>query len=87
MPPALPQSSLILITGVNGYVGSHIALELLTRGYRVRGTVRDAYKGEYMRALFPPEKYGKDAFSAVIVPDMAASGAFEEFIQGVFIPQ
>jgi len=31
---------LVLVTGVGGFVGSHVALTLLEKGYRVRGTVR-----------------------------------------------
>lgn len=50
--PALEPGELVLVTGVNGYIGSHIAYELLKRGYMVRGTVRDAWKGEYMRRCF-----------------------------------
>jgi nucleoside-diphosphate-sugar epimerase len=35
------QKPLVLITGVSGYLGSHVALVFLRDGsYRVRGTVR-----------------------------------------------
>ena len=33
---------LVLITGVNGYLGSHVCMEFLKSGnFRVRGSVRD----------------------------------------------
>ncbi|NBR62666.1 MAG: SDR family NAD(P)-dependent oxidoreductase, partial [Actinobacteria bacterium] len=35
---------LVLVTGISGYVGQHVAVELLKAGYRVRGTVRDKAK-------------------------------------------
>ena len=35
---------LVLVTGISGYVGQHVATELLNAGYRVRGTVRDEAK-------------------------------------------
>jgi dihydroflavonol-4-reductase len=35
---------LVLVTGVSGYVGQHVAAELLKAGFRVRGTVRDMAK-------------------------------------------
>ncbi|WP_280265514.1 NAD-dependent epimerase/dehydratase family protein [Nocardia wallacei] len=35
-------SDRVLVTGVSGYLGGHIATELLAHGYRVRGTVRSA---------------------------------------------
>lgn len=37
--PAIAPGSLTLVTGVNGFIGSHIADQLLSLGYRVRGTV------------------------------------------------
>ncbi len=36
----------ILVTGVSGFVAGHVALELLKRGYSVRGTVRDLNKAK-----------------------------------------
>lgn len=78
---AIPKNSLVLVTGVNGYIASHIAEQLLEHGYRVRGTVRDAYKADYMHALFD-EKYGEDAFEVQIVKDMATDGAFDEVMKG-----
>lgn len=35
----------VLVTGVSGYLGGHIALQLLEDGYAVRGSVRDRAKG------------------------------------------
>ncbi|RDA94647.1 hypothetical protein CP533_2432 [Ophiocordyceps camponoti-saundersi (nom. inval.)] len=78
---AVPDGSLILVTGVNGYIGSHVAEQLLEFGYRVRGTVRDVIKATYMHALFD-EKYGPTSFETHIVEDMAVSGAFDEAIKG-----
>lgn len=38
---------LVLVTGVNGYIASHVANELLLAGYRVRGTVRNVEKSQW----------------------------------------
>ncbi|KAL8951035.1 MAG: hypothetical protein Q9183_007487, partial [Haloplaca sp. 2 TL-2023] len=83
MPPAMPPGSLVLVTGVNGYIGSHIAEQLLSHGYRVRGTVRDAYKADYMHAVFD-EKHGH-AFEVQLVKDMAEEGAFDGVMRGRFL--
>lgn len=39
----------ILVTGVSGFIAKHIALQLLERGYEVRGTVRTLNKSDQVR--------------------------------------
>jgi dihydroflavonol-4-reductase len=48
----MPESKadLVLLTGISGFLGGHLALQLLAAGYRVRGSVRSAAKGEKVRA-------------------------------------
>ena len=83
--PAIPRGSTVLITGVNGLIASHIANQLLADGYKVRGTVRDSHKGEWMTELFE-KKYGKDVFEVVVVPDMVVEGAFDKHMEGISNP-
>jgi len=40
----------VLVTGISGYVGQHIAAELLKQGYSVVGTVRSLNKAESTKA-------------------------------------
>ena len=40
----------VLVTGVSGFLGGHIAVELLRQGYAVRGSVRDTAKSDRIRA-------------------------------------
>ncbi|KAL7904252.1 hypothetical protein GGI35DRAFT_489969 [Trichoderma velutinum] len=44
----LPVGSLILVTGVSGYISAQIVQQLLDRGYKVRGTVRDPAKSDWL---------------------------------------
>ncbi|PYI00319.1 NAD(P)-binding protein [Aspergillus sclerotiicarbonarius CBS 121057] len=80
--PALPLGSWVLVTGINGLVGSHVADQLLAHGYRVRGTVRNVQRCAWVGDLFR-RKYGDDAFQLVQVEDLLLPGAFDEAIKGV----
>jgi uncharacterized protein YbjT (DUF2867 family) len=71
---------IILVTGVSGYIGAHVARELLHRGYSVRGAVRSPKKGETLRDITFAE-YG-ERFAYVIVPDIEVSGAFDAAVVG-----
>lgn len=42
-------SDLVLVTGASGYVAGHIILQLLVRGYRVRGTIRSLTRADEIR--------------------------------------
>ncbi|VUC28817.1 unnamed protein product [Clonostachys rosea] len=82
--PALPKGSLVLVTGANGFVGSHVADQFLHYGYKVRATVRDPVKHAWYVDFFE-KKYGKDRFELVKAEDMSKDGAFDEAIKGVQI--
>lgn len=75
-PPAIPVGSLILVTGANGFIGSHITDQLIQAGYRVRGSTRDTTKVAWMKEMFGNQ------FEAVVVKDMADDGAFDEACKG-----
>ncbi len=79
--PAIPIGSTVLVTGISGYIGSHVADQLLQAGYRVRGTVRDEAKGKWVRELFAG-KYEESQIETIIVADMAQTGAFDEACKG-----
>lgn len=42
-------SDLVLLTGISGFLGSHVALHLLNAGYTVRGSVRNLNKADKVR--------------------------------------
>jgi nucleoside-diphosphate-sugar epimerase len=43
-------SDRVLLTGISGFLGGHVALALLNAGYTVRGSVRDLKKTDKVRA-------------------------------------
>jgi len=83
--PVLPPSSLVLVTGISGFIGSHIADQLLAAGYSVRGTTRDVAKSLWMKLLYD-RKYGGGKFEVVAVPDIGQAGAFDETLKGKWPP-
>lgn len=83
--PAVPQGSTVLVTGVNGFLGSHIANQFLRYGYKVRGTVRDPSKESWAIDVFS-KLYGKDKFELFGVPEMEVEGAYDEAVKGEYTP-
>ncbi|OJJ57351.1 hypothetical protein ASPSYDRAFT_154282 [Aspergillus sydowii CBS 593.65] len=79
----MPKGSWILVTGVNGYVASHTADQLLQHGYNVRGTVRNLARNRWIKDLFD-RKYGAGRFVLVQVEDMTSPGAFDHAVKGVW---
>lgn len=77
---AIPRGSLVVVSGANGYIASHVVDQLLLAGYRVRGTVRSAERAAWLQPFFDG-RYGPDKFSLFEVPDMAAPGAFDEAVR------
>ncbi|KAL7919881.1 hypothetical protein ACQKWADRAFT_299910 [Trichoderma austrokoningii] len=76
---AIPVGSLVLVTGANGYIGSHVVDQLLALGYRVRGTVRDSKP--WLDEFFE-KKYGKGKFESVAVKAIEDVGAFANVAEG-----
>ncbi|KAI8576452.1 hypothetical protein K450DRAFT_256823 [Umbelopsis ramanniana AG] len=70
---------LVLVTGANGFVGSHVCRELLNKGYRIRVAVRSESKANDVKKVNPQHK---DRIESVIVPDITSSGAFDQAVQG-----
>lgn len=77
---ALPKDSLVLVTGANSFLGSHVVDQLLNHGYRVRGAVRDHEKAAWTCTYFE-DKYGPDRYTTSLVPDMTIKGAFDDAVE------
>ena len=77
----VPKCSLILVTGVNGFIASHIADLLLEAGYSVRGSVRSKQRGAALCDHFG-KRYGAGRFKLVVVEYITVGGAFDEAVKG-----
>ncbi|KAJ7458509.1 hypothetical protein FB451DRAFT_1341790 [Mycena latifolia] len=71
-------SELIFVTGASGFLGSHVVLQLLGKGYRVRGAARGA-KADHLTSSYA--SYG-DRFETVKITDLA-NDQFPEALAGV----
>ncbi|GLB45546.1 putative 3-beta hydroxysteroid dehydrogenase/isomerase family protein [Lyophyllum shimeji] len=70
--------ALILVTGVNGFVGSNVVLQLIKAGYKVRGTVRGSKMDNFRKIV-------GDKFPAleVVQVDDVGSGDLTDAMKGV----
>ncbi|KAI5460974.1 hypothetical protein BGZ63DRAFT_388108 [Mariannaea sp. PMI_226] len=72
---------IVLVSGANGYIAGPVIRAFLEAGYAVRGTVRSKPSANtIVNAL---AEY-KDDLEIVEVPDILASGAFDEAVKGVY---
>lgn len=68
----------VVLTGCNGFLGSHILSELLAKDFPVRGIVRSQARADQVRKYNPST--GKN-LEFGIVPDITTPGAFNEVIK------
>ncbi|OJD14593.1 hypothetical protein AJ78_05080 [Emergomyces pasteurianus Ep9510] len=77
---AIPRGSLVLVTGANGYIASHVVDQLLQANFRVRGTVRNLSRSSWLNNYFTT-KYGSGKFELVEVSDMAVAHAYDKAVK------
>lgn len=72
--PTVEPGSKILVSGANGYIAMWVIRKLLEQGYKVRGAVRSAEKGQRLREYFA--SFG-DKFEWVIVEDIVKARSLD----------
>ena len=80
MASSTKNNQVILLTGVNSYIASHIGLQLLRKGYTVRGVSRSESAKEHL--LSGAFKGYDSQYEHAIVSDMTVEGAFDKAVQG-----
>jgi nucleoside-diphosphate-sugar epimerase len=72
----------VLVTGISGFIGSHIALALLYAGYTVRGSLRDMRRAGEVAAML--ERTGADLNHLEFVPlDLSDDAGWTDAMSGV----
>jgi nucleoside-diphosphate-sugar epimerase len=75
-----PNGKVLLVTGINGYIGAVLGSHILAKGYTLRGTARSVSSSK--RLLDGPYAQYRDRVEIVEVPDITAEGAFDEAVKG-----
>lgn len=72
----------VLLTGISGFLGGHVALELLGAGYTVRGSVRNLSRADKVRATL--QRAGADISRLEFVAlDLERDKGWDEAMEGV----
>ncbi|KAH7200998.1 hypothetical protein BKA60DRAFT_600865 [Fusarium oxysporum] len=71
---------LVLVTGANGFIATHVLQNLLQGGYRVRGVVRSQASADAVLETFPEHS---GSLSVIVVPSMTIAGAFDQAVKDV----
>lgn len=80
--PATNQPDRVLLTGISGFLGGHVALALLKAGYSVRGSLRNLGKAEAVRDTL--RRAGADISRLEFVElDLMSDKGWDEAMQGV----
>lgn len=75
-------SDLVLVTGISGFLGGHVALQLLEAGFTVRGSVRNLNKADKVRQTLA--RHGADISRLEFVAlDLLKDDGWIEAMQGV----
>lgn len=80
---AIPKGSLILVTAANGHTGSHVVIELLKLGFRVRGTVRNVLSAQWLLDDEFVSPFADSGTLEIVTADNSVPGSYDDVVKGV----
>jgi nucleoside-diphosphate-sugar epimerase len=72
----------VLVTGGSGFIAVHCILQLLSKGYRVRASVRDLTRERTLRAMLQQAGCEAGDQLAVVSADLTADAGWSEAVRG-----
>ena len=72
----------ILVTGATGFIASHLILQLLDRGYEVRGTARSTEKAGRLNEILS-DYAGRKVEIEIVAADLGSDEGWGEAVKGV----
>lgn len=72
----------VLVTGITGFIGSHIAIQLLNEGYQVRGSLRNSSRIVSIKAVIAQHTTNIDNLSFVEA-ELTQADTWEAATQGI----
>ena len=78
-------ADLVLVTGASGYIAGHCILQLLDRGYHVRGTLRSLKRADEVRGWLTRARGGRDPGDALsfVATTLDSDDGWADAMQGV----
>ncbi len=77
----MSEATKVLVTGASGFIGSHCIVQLLEKGYRVRGTLRNMDRADSIRAIIAQHTKNADALEFAEV-DLTKDEGWKEAATG-----
>ncbi len=74
-------SKLVLVTGASGFVGTHCIVQLVEKGYQVRGTLRSLSRAESIRQIIA-ENTNKDFTLDFVEADLTKDDSWAKAVEG-----
>ncbi|KAK7429433.1 hypothetical protein QQZ08_004025 [Neonectria magnoliae] len=82
-PTAIPLGSWVLVTGANGYSGSHVVIELLKQGFNVRGTVRNLGYSQWLLDHPSVKPFVDQGRVELVLANTSKPNDFDDAVKGV----